>query len=80
MHMVLTLQMYWINKPKSYEIVFFYCELLYGIALVADNFSSIHNNARIHASSVLNDYLDEGQLQKLDWPPRSPDPNPIEEG
>lgn len=45
---------------------------------VGDNFCLMHDNARPHVARVVNDYLDEMDIQRLDWPPRSPDLNPIE--
>ena len=38
----------------------------------------MHDNARPHVARVVNAYLDEMDIQRLDWPPRSPDLNPIE--
>ena len=43
-----------------------------------DKFVLMHDNARCHAARVVNSYLDEVQIEKLDWPPHSPDLNPIE--
>lgn len=43
-----------------------------------DRFILMHDNARPHAAGIVNDYLDDVQIERLDWPPYSPDPNPIE--
>uniref|UniRef100_V5G1E7 Transposable element Tcb1 transposase n=1 Tax=Anoplophora glabripennis TaxID=217634 RepID=V5G1E7_ANOGL len=43
-----------------------------------DRFVFMHDNARPHAAGIVTNYLDTVQIQKLDWPPYSPDLNPIE--
>ena len=45
---------------------------------VGQNFVLMHDNARPHVARVVEDYLDEMDVQRLDWPSRSPDLNPIE--
>lgn len=45
---------------------------------VGQNFSLMHDNARPHVARVVSDYLDEMEIQRLNWPARSPDLNPIE--
>ncbi|KAH0815316.1 hypothetical protein GEV33_007475 [Tenebrio molitor] len=37
-----------------------------------------HENARPHVARVVTRYFEEVQIQKLDWPARIPDCNPIE--
>lgn len=43
-----------------------------------ERFILMHDNARPHAAGIVTNYLDEVQIQRLDWPPYSPDLNPIE--
>lgn len=45
---------------------------------VGDDFMLMHDNARPHVARVVNEYLDEVEIPKMNWPPRSPDLNPIE--
>ena len=35
------------------------------------------DNARPHRARVVNDYLEDESIERLDWPSRSPDPKPI---
>ena len=35
-------------------------------------------NARLHGANVLQKYIDMQDITRLDWPPYSPDMNPIE--
>lgn len=37
-----------------------------------------HYKFRPHVARIVNDYLDEMYIQRLDWPPKSPDLIPIE--
>jgi hypothetical protein len=36
------------------------------------------DNARPHMARVVNEFLDEVGINRMEWPPRSPDLNPIE--
>ena len=45
---------------------------------VGDNFVLMDDNARPHRARVVNDYLEDEGIERLDWPSRSPDLNPIE--
>ena len=36
------------------------------------------DNARPHRARVVNDYLEDEGIERLDWPSRSPDLNPID--
>jgi len=38
----------------------------------------IHDNAPIHSARQVNEFLEENLIKKIDWPPYSPDLNPIE--
>ena len=38
----------------------------------------MHDNARPHVARIVNEYLHEVNIRTLNWPPRSPDLNPIE--
>lgn len=43
-----------------------------------NNFILMHDNARPHTARIVNDYLDNSNIEILNWPARSPDLNPIE--
>ena len=45
---------------------------------VGDNFVLMDDNARPHRARVVNGYLEDEAIDRLDWPSRSPDLNPIE--
>lgn len=45
---------------------------------IGDNFLLMQDNARPHTARIVRDYLNEVDIETLDWPPRSPDLNPIE--
>lgn len=45
---------------------------------IGNDFYLMHDNARPHVARIVNDYLREVDIETLDWPPRSPDLNPIE--
>ena len=42
------------------------------------NLTFQHDNARPHVARVCRDFLNQNNVQVLDWPPYSPDLNPIE--
>ena len=44
----------------------------------AHNLTFQHDNARPHVARVCCDFLNQNNVQVLDWPPYSPDLNPIE--
>ena len=44
----------------------------------AHNLTFQHDNARPHVARVCRDFLNQNNGQVLDWPPYSPDLNPIE--
>ena len=44
---------------------------------VSDNFVFMDDNARPHRARVVNDYLEDEGIERLEWPSRSPDLNPI---
>lgn len=45
---------------------------------IGDHFIFMQDNARPHIARPVLDYLHEINIQVMDWPPRSPDLNPIE--
>lgn len=45
---------------------------------IGNNFLLMHDNARPHVARVVREYLDVVNIQTLNWPPHSPDLNPIE--
>lgn len=45
---------------------------------IGENFLLMQDNARPHNARAVTHYLRETGVNKLDWPPRSPDINPIE--
>ena len=44
----------------------------------AHNLMFQHDNARPHVARVCRDFLNQNNVEVLDWPPYSPDINPIE--
>ena len=44
----------------------------------AHNLTFQYDNARPHVARVCRDFLNQNNVQVLDWPPYSPDLNPIE--
>ena len=38
----------------------------------------MHDNARAHSAIVTRDYLEQNYINTMEWPPMSPDLNPIE--
>lgn len=46
--------------------------------MVGSNFLLMHDNARPYLARIVQEYLQEACIETLDWPPRSPDLNPIE--
>lgn len=45
---------------------------------VGDTFVLMDDNARPHRARVVTEYLDREGIQRMEWPARSPDLNPIE--
>lgn len=48
------------------------------LANMGDNAVFMHDNARAHTAQVVNEYLQDVGIHKMEWPARSPDLNPIE--
>lgn len=46
--------------------------------LIGANFLLMQDNARPHVARVVQEYLNEENIQKMEWPAHSPDLNPIE--
>jgi transposase len=38
----------------------------------------MQDNAKIHTANVIQDWFEENNIEVMDWPPYSPDLNPIE--
>lgn len=45
---------------------------------VGEEFIFIDDNARPHRARIVNEYLENKTIQRMDWPSLSPDLNPIE--
>ena len=45
---------------------------------VGPNFLFMGDNARPHRAQLVQDYLETEDIQRMEWPARSPDLNPIE--
>lgn len=45
---------------------------------VGPGFLLVHDNARPHVARVCRQFLEDEGIDTIDWPPRSPDLNPIE--
>lgn len=46
---------------------------------IGDSFTLMHDNARPHTANIVKRYLEEVELEVMDWPACSPDLNPIEQ-
>ena len=44
---------------------------------IEKNCMLMQDNARPHTAGIVTEYLDDVKIQKMDWPSRSPDFNPI---
>ena len=45
---------------------------------VGDGFELVDDNARPHRSHDVNEFLDDNGIERMEWPAKSPDFNPIE--
>ncbi|GFU06150.1 transposable element Tcb2 transposase [Trichonephila clavipes] len=45
---------------------------------IGNDFILIDNNARPHRARIVDEYLEDHGLERMEWPARSPDLNPIE--
>ena len=45
---------------------------------IGDGFLFMHDNARAHVAHAVSEYLDDVGIQRIRWPARSADLNPIE--
>lgn len=45
---------------------------------VGPGFLLVHNNARTHVARVCGQFFEDGGIDTIEWPPRSPDLNPME--
>lgn len=46
--------------------------------IIGPHFIYVDDNARPHRAAVVNDFFEQNNLSRMDWPPTSPDANPIE--
>ena len=44
---------------------------------VVNDFTLMDDNARAHRARITHQYLEQVTILRMDWPARSPDPNPI---
>ena len=47
-------------------------------AAIGDEFVFMDDNARPHLARVADQFLEENGIERVEWPARSPDCNPIE--
>ncbi|GFT57573.1 transposable element Tcb2 transposase, partial [Trichonephila clavipes] len=47
-------------------------------AAIGNDFILIDDNARPHRAGIVEEYLEDHGLERMEWPARSPDLNPIE--
>ncbi|GFY32713.1 transposable element Tcb2 transposase [Trichonephila clavipes] len=47
-------------------------------AAIGNDFILMDDNARPHRAGIVEEYLEDHGLERMEWPARSPDPNPIE--
>jgi hypothetical protein len=45
---------------------------------IGNGFILMDDNVHHHTVNVIQEYLEKQSITRLDWPARSPDPNPIE--
>ncbi|GFT27815.1 DDE_3 domain-containing protein [Trichonephila clavipes] len=51
--------------------------MLYAAA-IGNDFILMDDNARPHRARIVEEYLEDHGLERMEWPARSPDLNPIE--
>ncbi|GFV46050.1 DDE_3 domain-containing protein [Trichonephila clavipes] len=47
-------------------------------AAIGNDFILMDDNARPHRARIVEEYLEDHGLERMEWPARSPDLNPIE--
>ncbi|GFX70700.1 DDE_3 domain-containing protein, partial [Trichonephila clavipes] len=47
-------------------------------AAIGNDFILMDDNARPHRAQIVEEYLEDHGLERMEWPARSPDLNPIE--
>ncbi|GFV16269.1 transposable element Tcb2 transposase [Trichonephila clavipes] len=47
-------------------------------AAIGNDFILMDDNARLHRARIVEEYLEDHGLERMEWPARSPDLNPIE--
>ncbi|GFU44867.1 transposable element Tcb2 transposase [Trichonephila clavipes] len=50
----------------------------YAAAAIGNDFILMDDNARPHRAGIVEEYLKDHVLERMEWPARSPDLNPIE--
>ena len=51
---------------------------VYVAGAVGENFILMDDNARAHRARIIDQYLEQATIVRMEWPARSPDLNPIE--
>ena len=54
------------------------CMVLPALRAIGEGAILQDDNARPHRARIVNDFLQQQQIMRMDWPARSPDLNPIE--
>ena len=65
-------------NSKLYLEVLKECLIRTGRSLCGNNFVFMQDNARIHTAKLVKEWFAENGIEALQWPPQSPDLNPIE--
>ena len=48
------------------------------VGAIGDDFILMDGNARPHRARIVNEYLQQESIERMDWPATSPDLNPID--
>ena len=70
-----------LSKQVGYNVLLSVCiTVCYGpyAAAVVDNFMVMDDNCRPHHANLVDDFLFEEGIVRMEWPAYSPDMNPID--